>query len=421
MEALLPKSAPLRNRNSTCWIESYLDYTAVTGAPEIWRRWAALTFVASALGRNCYVQLQLRKIFPNLYVMLLGASGSGKSRSMVYGLQDLIPRELINVAPNTVTWEMLVKRLGCGKSDENTPGFMDIRIIEGQPYVTSTVLVAVDEISNFIQEGNPLMLDVLTALYDCPDTWDKQTKSAGSDHIEGVCINILGGVTPEKLLRILPDGSFKFGFTSRLIVVYSDEVNRQTLFPKGAAKQESLGKALRADLEKITQLWGEFQFTPEVQTLFDEWWLAGMQPVPNHPRLKAYNTRRQAHVAKLMLILAAARGDDKWIDKSHCAEAIKILMDTEVKMIDGFQQLAGEGGGIHADALHFMKTTSEKRNGAGIPEPELRAFLVDRIPAYRVRAEVEELLLSGMVSSAGGMVGTRVLRLTEAGKRILTT
>lgn len=416
----MPRLVPARNRTTPCWIESYLDYTAITGAPEIWRRWAGISFVAAALGRNCHVRLQLRPVYPNLFILLLGASGSGKSRAMVYGLQDLVPKDLINVAPNTVTWEMLVKRMGRSKSDEDTPGWMEIRIVDGEPHISSAVLVAVDEISNFIQENNPAMLDVLTALYDCPTTWQKETKSSGSDHVEGVCLNMLGGVTPEKLLKIIPDGSFKYGFTSRLIIVHSDEVNKQSLFGGESARQQELGKKLKTDLEKLTQLWGEFTFAPEVREGFDDWWMRGMNPVPNHPRLRTYNTRRHVHLAKLSLIYTASScSGSKYIETPAMLQAIDTLLSTETGTVEGLQRLTADNGGLQIDAIHFVHSQMEKRNGAGIAEQELRAFLVDRVPAYRVKSEVEELLLSGMLTSPGGPQGYRTFKVSVTGRKLL--
>ena len=69
-------------RNFSNWLQDYVEYTKYSNSPAIYRKWSALATVSAALQRKVCVRLNGSQIFPNLYVMLCGGPGIGKSQAM---------------------------------------------------------------------------------------------------------------------------------------------------------------------------------------------------------------------------------------------------------------------------------------------------------------------------------------------------
>src|SRR5271166_6582293 len=63
------------------WIESFIEQTENLEAPLIWRRWSAISMIAAALEQKVWMQTS-SPIFPNLYMMIIGHPGTGKTRTL---------------------------------------------------------------------------------------------------------------------------------------------------------------------------------------------------------------------------------------------------------------------------------------------------------------------------------------------------
>jgi len=54
------------------WIEDYIKYTKNTEPPILYREWSAVSTIASAMQRKCFLPWELEDIvYPNLYVVLV--------------------------------------------------------------------------------------------------------------------------------------------------------------------------------------------------------------------------------------------------------------------------------------------------------------------------------------------------------------
>ena len=65
------------------WIDDYLVYNEHAIAPKIYSKWSAIAAVAGCMRHNYRLKL-LPKVttYANLYIFLLGGSGSGKSMAI---------------------------------------------------------------------------------------------------------------------------------------------------------------------------------------------------------------------------------------------------------------------------------------------------------------------------------------------------
>src|SRR5882762_3010598 len=89
-------------RKCTSWIESFVEQTAGLESPEIFRKWTAISAIASAMEQKTWMTTW-SPIYPNLYVFLVGRPGVGKSRTIGQGRKLLEELPDLHVAPTSMT------------------------------------------------------------------------------------------------------------------------------------------------------------------------------------------------------------------------------------------------------------------------------------------------------------------------------
>src|SRR4051812_33732984 len=98
-------------RRSDFWIESFCDYTSGIQSPLIFRKWAAVLTIAAALERKVWARAFSRTLYPNMYCLLVGGPGVGKTESIreVRNLWGILKE--LKVAPSSVSRASLVDAL----------------------------------------------------------------------------------------------------------------------------------------------------------------------------------------------------------------------------------------------------------------------------------------------------------------------
>ncbi len=92
------------------WLSSYLDYTENTEPPKSYNTWVAISTIAAVLQRKCYISFDLEKLYPNMYIVLVGPASCRKGTALSIGY-DFLEKIGIKMAPNACTKEALISRL----------------------------------------------------------------------------------------------------------------------------------------------------------------------------------------------------------------------------------------------------------------------------------------------------------------------
>ena len=99
-------------RNFPCWLTAFMEYTNDTPSTPIFRLWSGISALAGAIERRAFLIISGKRAYPNLYVLLVGHPGSGKS--MAIGETEELWRELGTggggpwIAPTSVTFKGLL-------------------------------------------------------------------------------------------------------------------------------------------------------------------------------------------------------------------------------------------------------------------------------------------------------------------------
>ena len=201
------------------------------------------------------------------------------------------------------------------------------------------------------------------------DAWDgrkrkfnHQTKHSGSIEIKRPCLNIIGATTPSWLQRNVPENMIRDGLLSRVVFVYGESKRQLVSLPSKTIKSKEfyvMERKLVDDLTIIANLVGEYKFCDEIQKekgWMDTWYSKHHQSRAVHlasDRYGGYLARKQTHLVKLAMILAASRRDTLEIEIQDVEEANALLTDAETSMIKVFESV-----GVVDEAKHIAEVVS---------------------------------------------------------------
>lgn len=348
----------------TDFLNDYMEMVEDTESPRLFHLWSALSGISASLGRRCWFPFGPMTVYPNQYIALVGTPGTRKSTAMNIMKRQLRKSTGVRFAPVDTAGQRqgLVEAM---RGKDNSEEFLDnvelaaaenslagltltdvARITnvrdeededeslhgEARTFVSGAdkhhIMVTATELSRFIGQNNFQMLDFLGTMWDGED-YEYQTK-AGLTVLRDPLINLLSCTTPTSLNVAMPPAAGGQGFLSRVILVYGTRKYKLVPTPSEPDPEAVLrvkGQFNRSYLE----LAGEFMESSAAQTYRES--LYDWKLEINDPRFGYYHERRQDHLIKLAMALAASR-TSQTIEKEDYEAAHKILRATEKGMPD---------------------------------------------------------------------------------------
>ncbi|RLC38609.1 MAG: hypothetical protein DRH51_08095, partial [Candidatus Coatesbacteria bacterium] len=241
------------------WLDAYIDYTSEQESPSLFHLWVGLSMISSALGRKVWIDKGYYTLYPNLYVVLVGASARVRRTTALnigYGLfRDALPDRLI-------------------VSQKTTPeGLIDIFVKEGRRSGTSGGTIVSTELGVFLGAATKSgdIIQLLTDWYDCPNIFTYHTITRGKQKMTNVYCGLIGSTTPDWLKESLPPSAIGGGFTSRIVFVYQSRTEKLVPFPKVSEEAIRLRAKLVSDLRQIGEIRGEYRLTDAAMDWYERW------------------------------------------------------------------------------------------------------------------------------------------------------
>lgn len=356
------------------WLKAYLEYTKASESPDAFHFWTGVSVIAGALRRRVWQEQHLFQWIPNFYIVFVAPAGiATKSTTLNLGMGLLEQVPDVKFGPESGSWQGLGDALA-----DSTSYFKWPKNPDGPDELIpmSAITVAASELGTFLRPDDEHAMSFLT------DAWDgrkrkfaHKTKHSGSIEIPRPCLNIIGATTPSWLERNMPENLIRDGLLSRVVFVYGEKKRHFVSLPSKIVKTQDfrdMGKKLVEDLKIMSTLVGEFQFTDEVQKdggWMDTWYLHHHSTRAAHmasDRYGGYIARKQTHLVKLAMILAAAKRDNMLIEVEDLHESNLILTDAEQSMIKVFESV-----GVVDEARHLAEIIQFVRAYSWLPANEL--------------------------------------------------
>ncbi len=374
-------------------IEEFVRRTDTGLSPERYRRWTALVTIAAVLDRRVYTAIRAGKaLYPNLYVLLVGPPGEGKTMAIDAGRALVETQTHVSLAPDHTSYESFIQQLS--KRAE------ELDAEEELPRRRATLALMLSEWGTFIRVPENDQLAMLAHVYDCGD-YKAQTISRGIDHAENLYINIIAGCTPAWFAEGFPPNSYEQGLPTRIVLVYEESAGKADITPAFVssmdkdplAEANKLTEFFWPHLNKLAALRGFVPWDEKALAGLNSWKLRGYEPRPDDPMLVGYCKRRHLNVAKIALIFALARHPETMkIFLSDFESAKAMLLDTEVNMP---KALNAAGGNIYQMRIDSVALYIEKRyleTQKPVPEWEVRQKLGKMVPPPLLRTILDEMI-----------------------------
>ena len=328
------------------WITTYLSYASVTEAPRRMHFWAAIGTVAGALRRRVWLDMKRFQWYPSFYIIYVGPPGVVTKSTTIDIAMDLLKQVPgIKFGPNAVTWQALVTAFAAASEAFE---------YQGTWHPMSPLTLAASELGSLLNLQDRDMINLLIELWDGKKSYEKVTKMSGNDTVEAPWINLQAGTTPHWIADNMPQAMIGGGLSSRCLFVYG--ATKEKFIAYVDEHVEDTDAALRLglihDLEQISMLCGEFKIAPDAREWGRAWYEAFWKDAASRmddQMLEGYAARKQTHLHKTAMVLAASRCDSLVITLYDLQLANTMLLDIEQDMHKVFSRIGRTDDSLQAE------------------------------------------------------------------------
>ena len=364
------------------WLQAYVDYTSYTEAPTHMHFWSGVSAVAGALRRRVWISQFEFEWYPNFYIILVAPPGVvAKSTTADISMKLLRQVPGIKFGPDITSWPSLIEAF-----EESTEAFD----IAQEWHVMSPLTLVSSELGNLVDPNDRKLINVLIDLWDGKTgRIKKRTKNAGQNEIENPWINLIACTTPTWIAENVQEHMLGGGFISRCIFVFADKKRKHVPYLDEAIPDnvKKTREKLVQDLEKISLLAGEYKISEEARRWGRSWYEQHSSAAHAHlekERFGGYLARKQTHIHKLAIVLAAANRDELVITAEDLSTAHSMVTDLEAEMAKAFSQL-----GQSETALYARKLVAFVAARRVVPYAEALRHVQPHFPRLR---DFEEIL-----------------------------
>lgn len=341
-------------RNFSDWLQAYTHFTRHLEAPTNIHFFSGVAAIAGVLNRKVFFDMGYFQWRPNFYIIIVGKAGLINKSTSIGVASDLL-KEVpgVNIGPSSITWQALIQHMG------NVTEQVEI---DGEFHTQSSLTFVASELGTLIDFHNREMIDVLVDLWDGKSgSWDKMTKMSGKESIVNPWIGLIAGTTPTWLSANVPESAVGGGFTSRCLFVYGREKRHLTAYPAAVfdAEHAEMRRKLVADLEHISLIKGEYKLSADALAYGQTWYEKLWTSTPDHlqgSRFEGYLARKQTHLHKLAMVLAAAQRDERVITLKDFQTAEVLLRSLEDDMLIALDRVGKVQSSLTLDQfIEFVK------------------------------------------------------------------
>lgn len=403
----------MTSRNHKHWLKAYMHFTRASESPDAFHFWTGVGTVAGALRRRVWIDMRHFQWTPNFYIILVGPPGiASKSTTIRIGTSLLEHVPGLHFGPQSMTWQSLTQTM---EESVEYVKYVDYKGVE-QLQAMSPVTCSIPELGTFLKMDDSALVDVLISMWDGQqENWGHKTKSSGNIEIKNPWLNLLACTTPSWLEQHFPTSMIGGGLTSRIMFIYGDKKRHLVAYPDEAQREqdyEDYRKTLIEDLQRIALLTGPYRLSPDARAWGTQWYekLWSTRPADMaNDRYSGYISRKQTHLHKVAMVLAASQRDQLIVERDDLIQADALLNSVEPHMIKVFESV-----GVVDEAKNVANILAHVRaykwiEGAALFNL-LRNNMTEKDFKNAIRISVEQGIL--MVESKDGKRGLTLPRHT---------
>lgn len=323
-------------------IADYIDAFSDTEIPNHFSRWSLLGVISALHSSSVWFTFCGKHLKPNIYIMLMGSSGSRKSSAIAFAEELIRNTGYEKIAATKTSKEKFLLDLAGVREGLDGDSFC----LEEDNDTHETAIFA-DEANDFFGISNIEFLSALGSMWD-RTYYDFKTKSNGDIHIKNPAITILSGNTATNFTRAFPPDIIGQGFFSRLLLIYANGLQKREAFPE--INKGRLDEFVETLQKNKIHLQGEMKFSAEgkqaMQLIYEQDHCIG-----HDPRFESYMTRRHTHLIKLCMCVSLSKAEME-MSLSSVVEANTYLTFAESLMPKALGEYGRSRNAAVAHAVH---------------------------------------------------------------------
>lgn len=299
---------------------------------------------------NCYLLLGDTRIYPNLYVLIIGPPAIRKAKPLNSIIELIKNIDNTKIIEGRTSIQAVIQRLG--EIERRKDG----RAISG-----ASGIIFSEEISAMFTEDDS-NIPILTDLYDFKSSYTSALVSRGTTRLTNVVVSLLGASNEELLKPIFNNRAIYGGLLSRCLIVYGDKVrHRNSLMYEDSAKYDP--RPMCSSLTEIARLKGVFKITDEAKKFYDHWYTTFCPTLETTASKTGAEGRIHTNVLKIAMLLAVSSRKELVIEISDLEGAIEQCL----KLFVNYRRLTlGSGKSKEAEpSVLLLKLLWDQGEAAG--------------------------------------------------------
>lgn len=324
------------------FLESYVLWCGVGKPPAPFHLWSGLSLLAAAVqDRISITRVEGKPMPPNLYVALIGPSGTGKGTAVHHAMR-------VHKHCSPTAQQRIAKWYG-----KITPQAL-FSYMSAHRDVRPAIWFVTPELSMALGTGTKAddFVRHFTGWYEGAEDIIDFTRMYGEKYIEGLLlINWLAASTLEWVIDSVTEQAIESGFFGRVCGVYCQRKTKVPSDPWYPPNNNQTFDYLVAYVEHLTELEGPVGVSPDARQVYKTWY--DNRPQPQLPSLMPFWERQDDLVYKLAQLLAVGDHYKMTIDAVHMADAIA-LTDWLLQVLPYLVEHAHRGRGEAAVQVQWV-------------------------------------------------------------------
>jgi hypothetical protein len=280
------------------FMSDYVLYHSYYEIPRNYVYWSAIATVGAVVNRKVHFRHGDIVIHGNLYVMLVGPQGNGKTTACDFAKRFFkLACPDYAIGASTQSAEDIVSTMA--KDDFARTITDDL----GNPVIIRAYAFFMNEFKNFIAYSPSRMLAFLTDIYDRVDSFDSSTIKRGVESITNPSLNILACENPDWLINNLKNDIVSGGFSRRIIYVYELDRAEPRAFIDLDAKAVDARDRIVAALSQAKTLRGQFKWAESGRKWYKPWYEHKQRNLPSNALMAGYLGTKHIQLFKTAMAL----------------------------------------------------------------------------------------------------------------------
>ncbi len=361
----------------------YVTYLDKTEPPASFHFFSFLTVMGHMLGRQCWIDQQIFKVWPSMATLLVGPQAVRKTTAAIFAT-----------------------KMGYGADPDRVDNFEKVtseklhsRLASKSP---ATGILTLPEMTTVINKKDyqKTMIADLTNLWDSPDYLPVETMGR-QEVLKEVALSSLMCSNESLLIQNLPLDAFAGGFFSRILPIYEPVPDPNKLFPEPEELSKTLMDEIVYGLVETSRVQGPVSLTRLASKLYAKHYKSIRRNVPLEPNMANWVSRMATgHLLRLAMLLSICekRPEHVYIDEHHIQQAYDLLQWVCGRLPKLFNLLGTSGVG--EDSQRVMNAIVG--NGGRISRAKLTGLVYGVMSARHLDDHIRTLKQAGLVGQVEG-------------------